>query len=62
MKTAKQAAAPRNERVQPYTTPTASATNALARVNTDSMCAFQAVGTTCSRFWNRYSPMACTYR
>ena len=44
-----------------WTTPTASATNALLRANTESMCAFHAVGTTCSAFWNRYPPRACTY-
>jgi len=61
VKTAKQAAAPRSERVHPYTTPTASATNAQSMANTESMWAFHAVGTRCSAFWNRYSPMACTY-
>jgi hypothetical protein len=60
--TAKQAAAPRTDRVQPYTTPVIIATSALFRVNTASTCAFHAVGTRCSASANSHWPAACTYR
>ena len=47
--TARQTAAPRSDRVQPYTMPVTIATNALFSVNTARTCAFHAVGTRCSR-------------
>ncbi len=47
--TAKQAAAPRTDPVQPYTTATAIPASAQLRMNTASTCEFHAVGTTCSR-------------
>ena len=46
--TARQTAAPRSDRVQPYTTPVTIATNALFSANTASTCAFHAAGTRCS--------------
>ena len=46
--TARTTAAPRSDRVQPYTMPVTIATNALFSTNTASTCAFHAVGTRCS--------------
>ena len=59
--TATQTAAPRSDRVQPYTTPVIIATNELFSTNTASTCAFHAVGTRCSAYRNSHWPAACTY-
>ena len=59
--TAKQAAAPRSDRDQPYPTPTTRARNMAFSAYAASNWPFHAVGTTCSHAQNRDSPAAWTY-
>jgi len=59
--TAEQVPAAAGDRVQPYTTMTAIATNAQFSANTASMCAFHAVGTACRTSRSSHSPAAWTY-